>query len=213
MSIEHVILLTLFALHFTISPSHAKDELNAENKSYAEALALIAKDDSAEKHALIKNLLDKAASENSVPAIQRLAEFYYFGDHGFEKKAEHALHYAKKGAALKNPWCQNLLGTMYEYGQGIPKSKFNATFWYEEAAKQGFAKAQSNLGLILRSGSPVREDVITAFAWLTLAAKQNEITAIKQLEGFAHTITPEEKAVANEKIAKIEASLRKPDAP
>ena len=52
-------------------------------------------------------------------------------------------------AALGNdgdPEAQTLLGTMYLKGQGTEKDTSLATFWFQEAAKQGNATAERNLG-------------------------------------------------------------------
>jgi TPR repeat protein len=36
---------------------------------------------------------------------------------------------------------------MYAFGKGVLKDYKQAVYWYQKAADQGYAKAQSNLGL------------------------------------------------------------------
>ena len=40
------------------------------------------------------------------------------------------------------------LGTLYDYGQGVPQDYTEAVNWYRKAAEQGYAKAQFNSGNI-----------------------------------------------------------------
>ena len=40
------------------------------------------------------------------------------------------------------------LGQMYYYGRGVPRDYKTAVKWYRLAAKQGYAKAQKNLGIL-----------------------------------------------------------------
>ena len=39
---------------------------------------------------------------------------------------------------------------MYENGQGVPQNNFTAVEWYQKAAEQGYAKAQVNLGFVMK---------------------------------------------------------------
>lgn len=51
---------------------------------------------------------------------------------------------AEKGDAA----AQNNLGRLYADGEGVPKDSAEAASWYREAADQGYAEAQFNLGVI-----------------------------------------------------------------
>ena len=57
---------------------------------------------------------------------------------------------------------------MYYYGNGMEKDKSEAAKWYREAAEQGHAKAQYNLGLCLDSENNKTE----AAKWYMKAAEQ-----------------------------------------
>jgi uncharacterized protein len=47
--------------------------------------------------------------------------------------------------------------------------------WYRKAADQGYASAQSNLGLLYERGQGVRQSDAEAVKWYTLAANQGKV--------------------------------------
>ena len=61
---------------------------------------------------------------------------------------------------------------MYAEGKGVPKDYQEAVKWYRLAAAQGYAPAQSNLGLAYEKGQGVRRDYPEAVRWYRLAAAQ-----------------------------------------
>jgi len=54
-----------------------------------------------------------------------------------------------------------------------------AAHWFEQAAVQGHADAQYNLGLMLESGDGVAEDKEKAAYWLEKAAEQGDDEAAR----------------------------------
>ncbi len=54
---------------------------------------------------------------------------------------------------------------MYESGQGVAKDNTKAVEWYQEAADQGNANAQSNLGTMYESGRGIVKDNTKAVEW------------------------------------------------
>ena len=61
---------------------------------------------------------------------------------------------------------------MYAFGHGVSQDYTTARGWYEKAAVQGFAMAQSNLGVLYRNGQGVPQDYDIAQQWLEKAAAQ-----------------------------------------
>ncbi len=47
---------------------------------------------------------------------------------------------------------------MYGKGQGVPQDDAKAVKWYRKAAEQGYAGAQSNLGVMYGKGQGVPQD-------------------------------------------------------
>lgn len=64
----------------------------------------------------------------------------------------------------------NELGVAYEYGEkGLQKNKEEAFHWFMQAAKQGFALAQYNVGIYYHS---VQQNYEEAFKWYKKAARK-----------------------------------------
>lgn len=59
----------------------------------------------------------------------------------------------------------------------LPKDERQAISWYRQAAEQGYAGAQLNLGLAYESGIAGSPDVSAALQWITKAANQGSAMA------------------------------------
>lgn len=59
---------------------------------------------------------------------------------------------------------------MYQGGLGTEKSDTDAFKWFKQAALQGDASAQINLGLMYQNGEGVGKNVDKAFTWYKSAA-------------------------------------------
>ncbi|MFT3808712.1 MAG: tetratricopeptide repeat protein [Micropepsaceae bacterium] len=64
------------------------------------------------------------------------------------------------------------MGTLYEYGTGVPADLATASEWYRKAAERGLPQAQYNYATMLETGDGVLEDRIEALKFYTLAAEQ-----------------------------------------
>ena len=72
---------------------------------------------------------------------------------------------------------QFVLGSMYEFGRGVPEDDVEAVRWYRLAADQGDADAQYRLGVNYDDGEGVPEDDVEAVRWFRLAAAQGVAAA------------------------------------
>ncbi len=61
---------------------------------------------------------------------------------------------------------------MYDNGRGVTQDYAEAVRWYREAADQGLAAAQFNLGLMYYNGQGVTQDYAEAHMWLNVAASR-----------------------------------------
>ena len=61
---------------------------------------------------------------------------------------------------------------MYAEGKGVPQDYQEAVKWYRLAAAQGYAPAQSSLGLAYEKGQGVPQDYQEAVKWYRIAAAQ-----------------------------------------
>jgi alpha/beta superfamily hydrolase len=83
-----------------------------------------------------------------------------------------ALQEVRPLAEQGNADAQNLLGTMYANGQGVPNDYTQTIRWYRKAAEQGNANAQFNLGYMYESGQVTHENKNQPLASLLETAEQ-----------------------------------------
>jgi TPR repeat protein len=65
---------------------------------------------------------------------------------------------------------QLLVGSIYDYGQGVPQDDAEAVKWYERAASQGSAKGQYQAGAAYARSAQIK-DPVQGYKWLTIAAR------------------------------------------
>lgn len=97
---------------------------------------------------------------------------YYNGLNGTPKDYKQAASWYTKSAELGNSFGQNLLGVMYQFGQGVEKNLPQAVTWFEASARQGNAEGQKNLGAMYYFGTGVQKDYPTAMKWFLASAEQ-----------------------------------------
>jgi TPR repeat protein len=148
---------------------------------------------------------EQAAAQEYSHARLKLANLYYLGAPGIGPDHAKALPHVRIAATAGNPWAQNCLGTMFEFGQATKPNLSLARHWYRMAAEQGDAKAQSNLGRMFRYGSPDGKDPVLAYKWLKLSAMQGEVTAQMLLKDFAPIVSDRQKREAEDRIARFMA--------
>ena len=122
--------------------------------------------------------------------LQTGADAYAQGDYATALKEWRPL--AEQGIAR----AQSNLGSMYEYGEGVPQDDKEAARWYRLAADQGYAIAQSNLGLMYEYGEGVPQDDVQARMWLNLAAAQGDELARINRDRLTKQMTPVQLAEA-----------------
>ncbi len=144
---------------------------------------------------------EQAAAQNFSHARLKLANRYYLGAPGISPDHAKALPHVKAAAVAGDPWAQNVLGTMFEFGQATKPDPALARQWFRLAAEQGDAKAQSNLGRMFRYGNPDGKDPVLAYKWLKLSAMQGEVTAQMLLKDLAPILTDRQKRQAEDCIA------------
>ena len=63
---------------------------------------------------------------------------------------------------------QVLVGSLYDYGQGVPQDRKQALTWYLAAAQKGSGRGQYAAGSLLVKDAKQR-DLVEAYKWLTIA--------------------------------------------
>jgi len=149
-----------------------------------------------------------SAEQGNAFAQYNMGEMYQ-GGYGVPRNYKSALKWYKLSAEQGNAFAQHDLGRMYEIGRGVPWNYKTALKWYRLAAKQGLlyaqtrveilqkkiadqnelrerakqgdAKAQSNLGEMYEKGRGVPRNYKSALKWYRLAAKQGHARAQSKL--------------------------------
>ena len=96
--------------------------------------------------------------ETGMDALQR---------HDFEE----ALREWRPLAARGHANAQYQIGTLHEYGRGVPQSDAEAVKKYTSAANQGHAAAQYRLGILYDNGWGVAQNDFEAVQWYKMAAE------------------------------------------
>ena len=72
--------------------------------------------------------------------------------------------------------------------------------WYRLAAEQGFANAQSNLGLMYAYGQGVIQDNVYAHMWWNIAASSGHKSAVKGRDIVAKKMNPSQLEIAQDLV-------------
>ena len=79
----------------------------------------------------------------------------------------------------------------------MPKNEKEAVQWWQRAAGQGFAPAQSSLGrALITGGQGVLPGKMQAYVWLTLSAGQGDQEAEQQRATLGKQLKPDQLALA-----------------
>jgi TPR repeat protein len=95
-----------------------------------------------------------------------------------------------------------LLGAMFFYGNGVAQDNAVAAIWFHKSAIKGDPNGQLAFGSLHIRGIGVRQDLLEAYSWLTLAAN-NGVQSLRQQavllrEQAAKLMTHEEIVAAQE---------------
>ena len=115
-----------------------------------------------------------AVQHGDIQAIYELGKLYQLGE-GVTQSHRKAFDLFEEAARLGSMQSQNSfnVGTDKEVKEGYKR----AVFWYERAARQGNATAQTNLGRMYFEGRGVKKDYEEAFYWFAKAVRQENSTA------------------------------------
>ncbi|WP_319025293.1 tetratricopeptide repeat protein [Acidithiobacillus ferridurans] len=84
--------------------------------------------------------LEKAAKSGDKTAENWLGIYY-----GVQKEYRNAVFWSRKAAIQGDPLAEFVMGEVYYYGNGVPKSDRIALYWYKLAVAQGYQGAQAML--------------------------------------------------------------------
>ncbi|ACE06262.1 hypothetical protein Aasi_0895 [Candidatus Amoebophilus asiaticus 5a2] len=120
----------------------------------------------------------KGAEQENMSGKANLGRMYYEGK-GIMKDIVKANKLFQEAVSTIKNWAekgdigpQNLLGWMYQYGQGVGQNDQEAVLWYQKAAKQEHIVAQFRLASMYEHGQGVTKDLQEATKWYQKAADQ-----------------------------------------
>ncbi len=90
----------------------------------------------------------------------------------YEKYAPQRLKEWMQAAKMRNPIAQVFVGSCYLNGIGLKQDAQEGFYWYNQAAKSGFAPALHNLGYCHEHGKGTQKDLFEAARWYHKAAKK-----------------------------------------
>ncbi|MCH9020157.1 MAG: SEL1-like repeat protein, partial [Proteobacteria bacterium] len=82
------------------------------------------------------------------------------------------------------------LAYLHGRGKGLPTDYAAAARWFREAAEQGHAEAQFNLGILYATGAGVERDRVQALMWLILADSAGVEAARERRRQIAAELSP-----------------------
>jgi len=76
----------------------------------------------------------KAAEKGDLTGQLHLAALYRDGGKGFPRDMQQAAAWYRKAAEQGDTGAEGILGVLYSYGQGVPRSDVEAYYWFDMAA-------------------------------------------------------------------------------
>ncbi len=137
----------------------------------------------------LKEVRAKAEAGDAESQVE-LGRRYDKGE-GVAKDPAEAVKWFRKAAEQNYAKAQYNLGVCFYAGEGVAKDP-EAVKWYRKAAEQNDAEGQLYLGLSYVKGEGVAEDLVEAYKWLLLAARQGDEDAKKNMTELESKLTPEQ---------------------
>lgn len=162
----------------------------------------------------------KGFSDNNLGAYSQKAIAKYQASIGDkitgELTARQAVRLIQEAADDNHAFSQDVLGTMYYQGIGVPVNYVRALSWFEEAARQRFPYAYMHLAVLYRDGLGVAPDRDKAAAYLVQArdtflsqGKSSGSPEVRQINREFAKLRGEDSPVADEiEIKDIQAALK-----
>ena len=112
----------------------------------------------------------QAAERNYIPAIHKVAGFYYRGE-VVDKNLKERLVWLTKAAEMGDADAQNKVGVCYHDGNGTIQNSEKAVYWYVKAANQGNTHAMNNLRILYSNQDNIEESL----KWTRMGAENGQI--------------------------------------
>jgi hypothetical protein len=159
----------------------------------------------------------QAAAQKGDPEAEFYLGWLYDNADGVEHDDDEAARWYRRAADQGYAPAQHYLGLLYADGEGIGQDFGQAETWFRRAALQGNPGAQYALGVMYRDGVVVDKDPVEALKWLILAvdhgAAEEDEEAAPAREALARSLTPEQRADAEQRVRAFQPVAEKPRKP
>ena len=121
----------------------------------------------------------QAAAQGFAPAQYRLATLYERG-RGVEKSLQRAMVWYQRAAQLGNVKAMHNLAVV---STALDRNNPNyqaAVYWFKQAASYNLADSQFNLAILYQNGVGVPQNLVEAYRWFSLAARQGDLDAARR---------------------------------
>ncbi len=139
-----------------------------------------------------QKILKALAKKDNHLAQLRLAEMYENGLSGLKRDLALAVKWYQKAAASGLVAAKARLGHIYLEGVGVMQDFKKARQLLNEAADDGSAQAQFDLGRMWQQGWGGEKNVLMAYAYYEFAAQRGSIAAKKARDALLAKLTPAE---------------------
>ncbi len=145
-------------------------------------------------------LLRNAANKGQPAAQYRLAKLYETGN-GVTKDLLTAKDLIEKSARSGNRIAMHDLANFYANGIGGAEQDLTiAAKWFEKAAERGVVDSQYNAGYLYEFGFGVTKNLVEAYVWYGIAAKQGDTEATRRITLLNKTLSDVEIENAKKRI-------------
>lgn len=138
----------------------------------------------------------RAAKMGHTAAQSRLGLWYAEGRGQLAKDTAQARYWAEQAAAKNDAQAQNILGLMYENGDGVRQDYARALSLYRQSALQGHRGGSYNLAMMYKNGHGVPRDLYEAARWMLVAVEAGNPVAADNLRQILKEIKQTDKAAA-----------------
>jgi len=121
----------------------------------------------------------QAAAQGFAPAQYRLATLYERG-RGVEKSLQRAQVWYQRAAQLGNIKAMHNLAVVSTALDRNNPDYQAAVYWFKQAASRNLADSQFNLAILYQNGVGVPQNLVEAYRWFSLAARQGDLDAARR---------------------------------
>jgi localization factor PodJL len=149
---------------------------------------------------LAARILEKAAAAGLAPAQYRLGSLYEKGS-GLPRDAGLARQWYERAAQKGNAKAMHNLAVLLAEGAATGRPDYaGAVLWFTQASEYGVRDSQFNLGVLLARGLGAEQNLVEAWRWFAIAARQGDEDAGRKRDEVGQKLSPTDLAAAQVRL-------------